>query len=313
MGHWTNAERFHLITNDEATSLVDRKLGPPAAHLSPFLRQRLASEWQQWWKAELGHVLYTAQRLNFADRLLTRCFARVYGDGQDPADPDPNDWRHRMLISEMAPAMFVHYLEGTGWSLGEWEPQSANPGTDVDVCMTAPGGATTALQVKAPDQPGRRANHTIVDGEYDERIVGKLCSAAKQLPTVGDAVKIVAIHAQRVWGPADNPRGFDAKLLGSSLGLENGKVVLPRNRLGLFASPEWKHVGAVMFLDLVRTDTTAYVCTVFLNPWATPSAEPEWFQDARVCYVQNNLVRWRGAAPRYGTLPDLTPIVDGDQ
>jgi hypothetical protein len=312
MGHWTDAEGFHRITDDEAIELVDRKLGPPAAHLSPFLRQRLASEWQQWWKAELGHILSTAQRLGFADRFLTRCFARVYGDGEDPADADPNDWRHRLLMSEMAPAMFVHYLEGTGWSFGEWEPAPSKPGTDVDLCMIAPGGRATQLQVKAPDQPGRRANHTIIDGEYDERIVKKLRSAARQLPTAGDAVKIVAIHAQRVWGPADNPRGFDATLMGSSLGFQDGTVALPRNRLGLFALPEWQHIGAVMFLDLVRTDTTDYVCTVFLNPWATPRAEPGWFRDARVCYVDNNLVRWQGAAPRYGTLPDRTPIVDGE-
>jgi hypothetical protein len=95
-------------------------------------------------------------------------------------------------------------------------------------------------------------------------------------------------------------------------------VVLSRKDLGAFLAgasmSDWRHVGAVVFLDYLRgVDHLLYTCTVLLNPGAEESVRCEraWFTRARVLWFDGERFYWQGGmpAPSVG-VRDGTAIVD---
>ena len=83
-----------------------------------------------------------------------------------------------------------------------------------------------------------------------------------------------------------------------------------RSRLGELASAAWAHVAAVLLLDLVRADEAHYSSLVMLNANAQARLDPSVFPHARVCWIEDDRVRWRGRPPHRAGMPDGTPIVD---
>lgn len=89
-------------------------------------------------------------------------------------------------------------------------------------------------------------------------------------------------------------------------------VVLPRERLGKFWTLEWKHVAAVIDIELPRPPAgdVRYGCVVLLNPVAIPKASAGWFPRAHVAVLEGEVFRWkRGQQCGPAWLPDGTTIV----
>ena len=306
---WLPAADLHRLSGAEALALVDEQFGSSDGWTSELMRYRLTSDYQADWKEEIGHWLDTAGRHGFLAPLLHRILTRAKVHGDDDAR-NPNDAGHQILAQELAPAMVVHHLTGTGWGFSRWEPKSPG-GIDVDVELSAPDGTAVQIQVKAPDQPGRHAGCQLVDGEYDARVVTAVHKAAGQLPRDGPETKLIFVCANRELGLATEPACLVTELIGATMG--DGVVVyLPRSKLGAFFRPEWAHVGAVVLLDFVRSFSGGgYACTVLTNPEASVPADRAWFPRGRVCLFDGRAFRWTPDAPGIThTLPDGTCIRD---
>lgn len=304
------ATELHRITPADALAMVDGLLGAPDSQLSGLMEYRLSSAWQSDWKVEVGQWLNTAQQLGFLNELWGRVVSRLGGASPIAVDIESNDERHLMLQSDLAPAMLVHYLTGLGWTFEAWEPRQEEHHHDVDVALVAPNGVRVLVQVKAPDKPGERANHQIINGESDRAVVASMLKAAAQLPTTGDAVKMIAISPRRVWPFTSQPGAVVSELFGSSIQYDR-TVVLLRSKLGRFQSPAWVHVAGVLLLDFVRPlERPNYQSIALINPWAKPAADPHWFPRSRVCSIEGDEVRWRGGAPVHAFLPHGTRVVD---
>ncbi len=279
---------------------------------SPLLTFRLGDESQADWKEEVGHYLRTAERHGYLERLSHDALAearRRHGSTNVTAPPHANEKAHLKLRQALAPAMLAHYLLGTGWGFLEWEPK--NVAGDIDLRLSAPGGAPVAIQAKAPDQPGGRGGGRVIDGEHDDRVVAALEKATRQLPKVPTGPQLVSLSAQRLWSLATNPECVTTAVYGTSVGFGDGQVYLPREKLGRF--PAWPHVSGVVLLDYVRSpETLAYACTVLLNPWCRPelACAAEWFPHARVCHLIGDRITWIGGAPDRAFLPEGTRLVD---
>ncbi|MDB4963964.1 MAG: hypothetical protein JWP01_3963 [Myxococcales bacterium] len=290
------AADLHRISEAEALALVERLLGDESQWPSPLIKYRFKSEWQRDWKAELGHWLHTAGTFGFQGQLVDRVLGRARR-GSRSTTVDPNDQRHLDLQSEMAPAMVVHYLTGTGWAYRQWEAVTGGNG-DVDVEFAAPGGVVINTQVKAPDQPGSRAGGRVVDGEYDDRVLTALRKAAGQLLPFGEATNVIVICARRGWPLSGEPEPLVGYLYGSTLCDRTGRVWLPHAERGWFFTPWWRHIGAVVVLDYVRgVGNLTYGCVVLVNPMADHGVTPGWFPHAHACFLDGNVFRWQNGEP----------------
>lgn len=307
------ASALASISTAAACRKVDLLLGTPDEQPSPLLRQRFQSEFQSDWKAEVGQWLATAEELGFLEPLWDRVVGRVHGARNDASKVDANESHHRMLWSELAPAMLVHYLRHLGWNFADWEPARTEAGrsVDVDVALFAPDGTPVDFQVKAPDRIGYRRNRRIVDGEDDNAVTAALDKAAKQLPRSGPQAKIIALNAQRTLPLMAKPRCVVSHVLGSGYNPgDGGPCLLTEERIGHFGCPEWKHIGAVILVDLVRRPVAPdYGCFVIINPWADVPVDHRWFKHGRLCYVEDGVVRWVGGQPEERSLPNGTRVV----
>ncbi|MDB4996616.1 MAG: hypothetical protein JWM74_4048 [Myxococcaceae bacterium] len=302
---------LHRDSAAAARAKVDEVLGPASDYTnSPLLAFRLSDPSQVDWKEEVGHYLLTAERLGF----LAKLSAVMRKQARRPTGGTPvlhaNDKRHLALRQQVAPAMAVHYFVGTGWSFVEWEPE--NKDGDVDYRLCAPTGERVAFQQKASDQPGGRSGGRIVDGEHDDRIIDALGHGARQLPKKSEHPQMLVMSAQRLWLLAGNPQCVIVSMLGSTTGYgSNGHVELLAKDLGLFHSPEWRHVGGIVLLDYVRSiDRFAYACTVLLNPWCDEAVRCDrtWFPHGRVAWLDGDVFRWERGAPQRSTLPEGTVL-----
>lgn len=308
-----HAAELHEDHDDDARAFVDAVLGGSDEWRSPLLRYRLSSGFQADWKAEVGHWLKRAQRLQFLDLLLLRLLKRAKDDvaGNFALAREANDVHHRRFASEIAPAMAVHYFVGTGWTFKAWEPETGGK-VDVDVGLLSPDGGTASLQIKAPDVLGEVVRHRIVDGEHDERVVAAVQKAARQLPAGRGSVNLIVVTANRRLPLSQHLDFLLVDLVGSTVGAGGG-VSLPCSSRGRFWDEDWRHISAVVLLDYVRgVDTFKYACTVLTNPAATVLASPTWFPRARVCVLEGSAFRWvRGQPDNVYSVPDGTVLLDG--
>lgn len=290
------AAELHRASRDQALARVEDLFGEAGEWRSPLIQYRLSSDFQSDWKEEVGHWLLTAERLGFLDPLIARVIKRAKR-GTRSEGIDPNDRRHNELVAELAPAMVAHYLEGTGWAFQAWEPLTGGQ-VDVDLALAPPTGGEVYVQVKAPDQPGGRANHRVVDGEYDDRVVAAVENAAGQLPRKGDSINLIAVCANRIAPLSQNPRCLVKALVGAPLGTGDGGSVLTEGQYGRFFASDWVHVSGVVMIDYLRgIDTFKYACTVLLNPVATVTGDPEWFPYARVAHLDGDAFQWVRGEP----------------
>ena len=290
---------LHEISDEEACVLVDRRLGAPSTWPEGLIPWRLGRDSQSDWKAEVGHWLHTAEKHGFAEPLVARARAsggRVHK--QPRGQRHANEKAHQAMTSELAPAMATHYFVGTGWQFGAWEPKTALG--DVDVELVTPSGLRAVLQVKAPDQPDQHNN---------ERVRNALDKGRKQLEGARQPSMIV-VSAQRNFSLAVDPDLSLLALVGMSHQID-GMIVYPRDELGCFSLPAWRHIGAVVFLDHVRGAARfRYVCTALLNPWADSSVrcEREWYPRARVLWGDGERLHWQ-AGPPHGPVYESAKIV----
>lgn len=308
------ASALHQVSREDALAFVDKQLGDPSGWPSPLMRYRLTAEFQSYWKEELGHWLKTAERFGFLDRVMHEIDHQAKRRSKkDTGEIRANDERHLKLHHHLAATRVTYYLTGTGWGFEAYEPETGGA-VDVDLSLTAPGGSAVEFQVKAPDQPGERANHRVVDGEDDKKIVHDIDKACKQLRRPASGPALIAICANRTWPFAWNPTAAVVHLFGSTNGYDGGFTCLEVKDRGLFFTDGWKHVSGVVFLDLAigrgfeeEVDRVVYPCTVLLNPFAIFPVLPAWFPNGRVCYLEGEIFRWANSTPQNGnTLPEGT-------
>ena len=125
--HRLPVANLHRIAHEDALALVDLNLGSADEQLSGLLRYRFSSEWQADWKGEVGHWLETARRAGVLSRVVARCVSRQRGRTPQVDGVEANDARQLMLNSDLAPAMVLHYLDGSGWGFADWEPVCPPP------------------------------------------------------------------------------------------------------------------------------------------------------------------------------------------
>ena len=310
-----HTEELHDISDDEACALVDTHLGAPETWDPELVKWRLDHDSQRDWKAEVGHWLSTAKMHGFLDPLVDR--ARKRGNRvhkKYAGQRHPNEKSHLDLAAELAPAMVVHYFTHTGWGFGAWEPKTALG--DVDVQLVTPDGRPAMMQVKAPDQPGMVVGGRISDGEYDQRVIEAIEHGRRQLAGATDPTMVV-VNAHRRFSAAARPDFAVTHLIGPTYGVD-GLIVLSRKQLGVFLAPasvaEWRHIGAVVFLDYLRgADQFLYTCTVLLNPEADERVrcDRRWFPRARILWFDGDRFHWQGGEPaRTVGVHEGTPIVD---
>jgi hypothetical protein len=155
---------------------------------------RVPSWWLQSRSSSDHQWIATAQAFGYAEPLLKRAADRSM-KARASSNVDANDKTHLVLRQEMAPAMVAHYLIGTGWGFGAWDP-GGGAAEDVDLVLRAPDGSTASLQVKAPDQPGNVAGRQRVDGEYDERVLIATDKAGARLPQPARGPAFAVLCAQ---------------------------------------------------------------------------------------------------------------------
>jgi hypothetical protein len=321
-----DAGKLHRHSTQEALEAFEDFIGAPESWTSEVVRYRIESEWQQDWRVEAGQWALFARTHGFADGLQKRL------TGARRAPPEAiNDPGHASLTQELAPVMFAHYLTGTGWKFGAWEPPPPEPKTDIDETLVAPTGEEVDFQVKAPDRPGKWMEEQLVVpgngrvikrqflflGEVDEWVRTALAKAAKQLPRKARRPQMIALCSQRQWPLGSSPRVIESTLLGSAVNID-GLVRIDHHAIDLeiAANPttplrrgecrdNWDHVGGVVMLDYRRGfhhnghDNFDYLCTVILNPWAQPAARchESWFPHARVLALRGEHFSWRPAVP----------------
>lgn len=293
---------------------MEASLGPPESWPSPLIRYRLEAGFQTDWKVELGQWLKAAEEYGFLDRILHDLKAQA----QRPLSPsyqahadsvDPNDKRHLKLHQYLAACRVTHYLTALGWTFGAFEPETG-AGVDIDLSLQSPDGTLVEIQVKAPDQPGRRVNGRIVDGERDERVLTAIRKAAKQLRRPPTTPAVIAVCANRDWPLSWHIRCL-VKLLVGSTAQVGSHVFIERAQTGAFFKQDWDHISGVFCLDLARgPDVAKYICVALLNPNAVFSVSAEWFPHARVSEFTGNEFRWLRGEPDASTLPEGTQLVE---
>jgi hypothetical protein len=304
-------EELQRIPVEEALDLVDRLLGPPGEWPSPLIAYRLTSDFQADWKAEVGQWLRAAEQFGFLERVMheIRSHAKGRSKGQT-GEIDPNDRQHLKLHQHLAAARIIHYLTATGWGFRGYETETGGA-VDIDCSLVAPGGQVVEFQVKSPDQPGRRAGHRDVDGDFDERVITAAQHAMEQLRRPATGPALVAICANRSWGLAGEPACLVHHLIGSTIQRVGEGVFLEGASTGGFFRDEWAHVSGVLLLDLGRGEEIKYTRTVITNPRAAFSVSPSWFPHGRVCILDGSTFHWvRGTPGRMHDLPDGTQLIE---
>lgn len=302
---------IHRLPPDEARALVDEKLGPSETWPSPLINYRLAAEWQDDWKVEVGQWLRSAEENGFLPEVLHQLRAQAQKSSNFPAR-DPNDNRHLKLHQHLAPAVVTHYLTALGWAFAAYEPEKAGKGSkvDIDLSLRTPDGTIAEFQIKAPDQPGRNENGKLVDGEYDDRVIAAVEHAATQLPVPARGPAIIAVCANRMWPLSQNMRSLLLLLIGAVRGVGR-QGFLRRADAGSFFSDDWRHVAGIVVLDLVRgLDRATYACTVLTNQRSPFPLNPDWFPNARVGGFVGDTFRWFRGVPGPPFVPDGTTLVD---
>jgi hypothetical protein len=294
------AVELHRITDAEARAFLERTLGPASAWYSPMIRYRFTSDFQEHWKTEVGHWLWTADQHGFLSRFLDRMLSRANQEKLAEAERKPDDALYTVLLQELAPAMAAHYLLSTGWGFLDFDIQPA-PGTDIDLALSAPGRERKRvdIQVKAPSQPS-----FIDDRERHAIVLRRIDQAAAQPPRPANSSSLVVVCADRLWGIANDPAEVIVRLVGTSVGYGYGRSeVRPR---GQFFKGPLDHIGGIMLLDYQagisiaeERDVFRYSCTVLLNPRANPAArcDRSWFPRGRVLWLDSNTFRWDDDAP----------------
>lgn len=254
-----NADDLRDCTEAEALAAVDELLGVADRWKPSLIAYRLRASFQEDWKTEVGCWLRFARTHGFLEQLMAR-LKRAFNEAAAPAVTGANDTAHRILMQELTPAMTAYYLTRSGWSFIQWEPPTRQG--DVDLRLRCPLGVTTDIQVKAPDQPGEREGHYVVDGENDEWVIKATDKAMQQLQRAPGPQLLVVVSAQRTWAPDSNL--FLGHLVGSTVGRQSGVTLREQDR-GAFAHEPGVQIGAVIHLSLTRgADVRLYRCTVIM-------------------------------------------------
>jgi hypothetical protein len=302
------ADGLRKCTVADALAIAEATLGDADVWARSLVAYRLTSEFQQDWKLEVGCWLRLADELGFLEQLRNR-IRRAVNEAQAPAVTGANDSAHRILLSELAPAMAAYYFVRQGWGFIEWEPRTAS--ADVDVRLRCPCGIVTDLQVKAPDQPGERQRGRIHEGEHDEWVCGAIRHAMQQLVASPGPQRIIVVSPQRTF--PISAAALTSFLCGRTIGTELGVTLCSADR-GAFASAAGRKTGAVIDLSLLRTEAEVfYRCTALLNPWAESNAAPDAsvFANARVLHLENGTFSWHPEQPgRSFALPTGTRYIE---
>lgn len=289
---------------------MDQQLGGPGDWPSPLIAYRLASDFQEDWKVEVGQWLKAAEQYGFLDRVL-----HDIGHGAKRRSKkhngaiDPNDPKHLKLHQHLATARLVHYLTATGWGFVSIESETGGS-VDIDCTLVAPNGETVEFQVKAPDQPGVVEDHRRRDGEDHGKVIEAMNNAATQLRRPPTAPSFVVVCANRDYPISWDPGELSAHLYGPAK-MVGRRCYVVRSEAGSFTSGAWDHVSGAVLLDLARPhDGTRYECCVFLNPDAAFPGDPSWFPHARVCAMAGDEFTWVRGEPWTRHLPTGTRLVE---
>jgi hypothetical protein len=317
-----DSHKLHRFPKTEALKAFGDFIGSPASWASSHVRHRIENDCDEDWRTEVGNWILLARKHGFEAHLQKRLNGARTEDSNDINDP-----AHRQLLSELAPVMLAHYLIGTDWRFGTWEPPQAEPKADIDETLFAPNDVEVAFQVKAPDTPGKWVDREttapngsvikrsgIFNGAMDDWVRTAVEKAARQLPRAPTRPQMIALCAQRQLPLplGSSPRVIDRLLLGSPINID-GTVRLDHDYIDSelaanSASPlsrgefrdHWNHIGGVVTLDYRRNwSEFDYMCTVILNPWAQEAARCEriWFPHARVLALDGDTFSWTPAVP----------------
>jgi hypothetical protein len=300
-----DAARLHVVTDEEAKQLFADLLGRGVAWTSELMRYRTTSDWQEDWVIEVGNWLARARSLGFLDSVLGRIQpqrgARGLRDADDPV--------HRTVNQELAQAMTVHYLIGTGWHFGAYEPTDGalrrdRTPADVDLQAQPPSGpGVVDLQVKASGAPGHH------DSVADRHILEGVNYAMEQLPDPPLGCALVVVTAQRGFWLAAETHVLE-HLIGSTSGYPDERVLLHDDAHGALKTAE--HVSGIVMLDYRRTlDGHDYGCSFLMNPWACYPADPSWFPHARVLSFRDGEFSWIRGDPYTTSFPTGTRLAPG--
>jgi hypothetical protein len=262
-----------------------------------LIAYRLSDDFQANWKTEVGHWLLFARDWGFLERLRKRLIDRALGEAAKPEMTGPNDSAHRILLSELAPAMAAYYFTRLGWRFHSWEPPPPIPRVDVDLRLESLSGLVVDVQVKAPDQPGEYSHGRIVNGEIDERVLKAIDKAVGQLEFASGPGRMVVVCPQRTWPIAADV--LACHLLGKAITRSDEVWGISREGGGVFCKTPGSGIAAVAALSYDRGDKELYRCTVIRNPWAPSAAviPVECFPHARVLSLVGDRFVWDPEQP----------------
>jgi hypothetical protein len=299
-----DARALHVVSDDEARSLIQELIGRGGVWTSELMQYRTTSDWQDDWVVEVGNWLARARLLGFLDRLL----APVLSQRDAAGSRDAGDPVHRNVNQQLAQAMVVHYFVSTGWNLHAFEPAVTDlrgDGTraDVDVQMCPPAAtAIVDMQVKASGTLG------VHDHQVDQQIRAGVAYGAEQLPDPPLGPALIVVVARRDW-PLYGDTHVLENLIGSTSGYEDRRVLLHDQAHGELAG--WTHVSGIVTLDLRRGSDDDYGCSVLQNPWADYPLDPAWFPHAYVLTCADGVFTWLRGTPSATTFPSGTRFAPG--
>ena len=291
-----DARAFRRYRNEDALAFASHVLGDPEVWSPSLVEYRLTSDFQSYWKQEVGCWLLAAQEYGFLDQLHKR-LGRARGEAAHPEVTGPNDSAHRILAQELAGAMVVYYFTSLGWKFVSWEPPTV--GGDVDVRLLSPTGVAADVQVKAPDKPGHVVNGQRVDGENDTTVLRAVDKGMRQLSSAPGPIRMVVISPQRTF--VINADVLAVHLLGKPRSLNEFLWGIVRDGSGAYEGAAGALVSAVVDLSLLPggMEETLYRCTVICNPWVPPAGllAPEAFPHARVLSLDGGKFVWLPEEP----------------
>jgi hypothetical protein len=300
------AQRLHLVNDDAARVAFDASLKSGGAWASELMQYRTTSEWQEDWVIEVGNWLERARQLGFLDQLVAKIAPQRAGIGSRAA----SDPVHRNVNQQLAQAMVVHYLVGTGWHLEVFEPNVTDlradlTAADVDLQMRPPAMSSIVdVQVKASGTLG------IAERFADQQIRAGIEHAAEQLPNPPLGPALIVVVPQRGWPLYGEPKAIE-ELIGQTSGYPDRRVLLHEAAFGPLAL--WDHVSAIVSLEHRRgANDGDYGCNVFENPWAAYAIQRNWFPHARVLSSIDGRFQWTPSGPRDTAFPDGTRIAPGE-
>lgn len=291
-----DAHALQVVSDAEAVRTFEELLGLGDVWVSELMRYRTTSQWQQDWVIEVGNWLARARSLGFLDRLLAPVLPQRSANGTR----DAADQVHRNVTQQLAQAMVVHYLVGTGWTLDAYEPAVTDlrrdcTRADVDLRMCPTRFVNVDIQVKASGTLG------VHDRQADAHILAGVANGFEQLPDPPLGPALIIVAAQRSWPLYADTHVLEG-LIGSTDGYDDGRVLLHAERRGGFATAT--HVSGIVALDHRRDiDESDYGCAVLQNPWADYPLDPGWFPHARVLSCVDGVFTWLRGTPGATTFP----------